>query len=74
VKATSREISMSDSKKPTTLNDVINQGRETKVYDRLNVEERLKYLIIYVQESKKLHRHNHEEIISRTDKEFSAKH
>ena len=52
---------MSDSKKPTTLSDVINQ-------------ERLKYLIIYVQESKKLHRHNHEEIISRTDKEFSAKH
>ena len=56
---------MSDSKK---------QGRGTNVYDRLNVEERLKYLIIYVQESKKLHRHNHEEIISRTDKEFSAKH
>jgi hypothetical protein len=34
---------MSDNKKHTTLNDVINQGRETKVYDRLNVEERLKY-------------------------------
>ena len=65
---------MSDNKKHTTLNDVINQGRETKVYDRLNVEERLKYLIIYVQESKKLHPHNHEEIINRTDKEFSSKH
>mgnify|MGYP003664289603 FL=1 len=66
---------MSDnSKKPTTLNDVINQGRETKVYDRLNVEERLRYLMIYVQESKKLHPHNHKEIILRTDKEFSIKH
>ena len=65
---------MSDSKKPTTLNDVIIQWRCTKVYDRLNVEERLKYLIIYVQESKKLHPHNLEEIINRTDNEFSAKH
>ena len=38
------------------------------------VIENLKYLTIYVQESKKLHPHNHEEIINRTDKEFSSKH
>jgi len=63
-----------DNKKPTTLNDVINQGRETSVYNQLNVEERLRYLMIYVQESKKLHPHNHQAIIESTDEKFLTKH
>jgi len=65
---------MSDSKKPTTLNDIIHPKRDSALYDTLNTEDRFRYLVIYVQESKKLHPHNHEEIIDRTDKEFSAKH
>ena len=65
---------MSDSKKPTTLNDIIHPKRDSALYDTLNTEDRFRYLVIYVQESKKLHPHNHEEIINRTDKEFSSKH
>jgi|TARA_R100001460_G_C3456708_1_gene165426 hypothetical protein len=65
---------MSEDKKPTTLNDIIKPKRDSALYNSLNTEDRFRYLIIYVQESKKLHPHNHKEIIDRTDKEFSSKH
>ena len=63
-----------DNKKPTTLNDIINPKKDSAVYNSLNTDDRFRYLMIYVQESKKLHPHNHEEIIERTDKKFSSKH
>ena len=63
-----------DNKKPTTLNDIINPKKDSAVYNSLNTEDMFRYLMIYVQESKKLHPHNHEEIIERTDKKFSSKH
>ena len=65
---------MCDSKKPTTLNDIINPKRGSSVFNSLNTEDRFRYLVIYVQESKKLHPHNHEEIIDRTNKKFSSTH
>ena len=63
-----------ESKKPTTLNDIINPNRNSSVYDSLNTEDRLRYLIIYVRESKRLFSSNHEELIERTDKEFLSEH
>ena len=65
---------MCDSKKPTTLNEIINPKRDSSVFNSLNTEDRFRYLVIYVQESKKLHPHNHEEIIDRTNKKFSSTH
>tara|TARA_R100000935_G_scaffold41035_1_gene62568 strand:- start:578 stop:787 length:210 start_codon:yes stop_codon:yes gene_type:complete len=62
---------MNDNKIPTTLNDVINKGREPSVYNTLNVEERLKYLTIYVQQNKRTNHNQHKAIIEMTDKEFS---
>ena len=63
-----------ESKKPTTLKDIINPNCNSSVYDSLNTEDRLRYLTIYVRESKKLFRSNHEELIERTDKEFLSEH
>ena len=62
------------SKKPETLNDIINPKHDSSVYNSLNTEDRFRYLIIYVRESKRLFSSNHEELIERTDKEFLSEH
>ena len=64
---------MNDNKIPTTLNDVINKGREPSVYNTLNVEERLKYLTIYVQQNKRTNHSQHTAIIEMTDEEFKRR-
>ena len=63
-----------ESKKPTTLSDIINPKRDSSVYDSLNTEERLKYLTIYVQQNKNLNHTQHQAVIEMTDKEFLCEH
>ena len=63
-----------ESKKPTTLNDIINPKRNSSVYDSLNTEERLKYLTIYVRQNEQLSPPQHEAVIEMTDKEFLSEH
>ena len=63
-----------ESKKPTTLSDIINPKRDSSVYDSLNTEERLKYLTIYVRQNKQLSPNQHQAVIETTDKEFLCEH
>tara|TARA_R100000734_G_C3222868_1_gene33717 strand:+ start:176 stop:376 length:201 start_codon:yes stop_codon:yes gene_type:complete len=63
-----------DSRKPKTLNDIINPKQDSAVYNSLNTEDRFRYLMMYVQENKNLNVHHHIEVIERVDKKFSSTH
>jgi hypothetical protein len=61
---------MNDNKKPTTINDIIQQGRQSNTYNELSPSDRIKYLTIYVNKNKELNRSQHEAVLGMTDKEF----
>tara|TARA_R100001129_G_scaffold163565_1_gene129223 strand:- start:459 stop:674 length:216 start_codon:yes stop_codon:yes gene_type:complete len=61
---------MSKNKKPTTIRDIIQQGRQSNTYDELSPSDRIKYLTIYVNKNKDLNKSQHEAVLGMTDEEF----
>ena len=61
---------MSKDKKPTTISDIIHQGRQSNTYDELSPSHRIKYLTIYVNKNKELNNSQHEAVLGMTDEEF----
>ena len=61
---------MSKNKKPTTIRDIIQQGRQSNTYDELSPSDRIKYLAIYVNKNKDLNKSQHEAVLGMTDEEF----
>jgi len=61
---------MSNNKKLTTINDIIQQGRQSSTYDELSPSDRIKYLTIYVNKNKELNNSQHEAVLGMTDEEF----
>tara|TARA_R100000963_G_C4614887_1_gene84121 strand:+ start:532 stop:741 length:210 start_codon:yes stop_codon:yes gene_type:complete len=56
------------SKKPTTLNDIINP--KARLFDALNLEDKFIYMMLYMEENKKINSHQAEAIEKFTDKAF----
>ena len=61
---------MRENKKPTTIRDIIQQGRQSNTYDELSPSDRIKYLTIYVNKNKDLNKSQHEAVLGMTDEEF----
>ena len=61
---------MSKNKKPETISDIIQRGRQSNTYSGLCTSDRLKYLTIYVNKNKELNNSQHEAVLGMTDEEF----
>ncbi|QDP55841.1 MAG: hypothetical protein Tp1100SUR639781_54 [Prokaryotic dsDNA virus sp.] len=64
---------MSEEKKPTTISDIIERGRNSNTYDSLHPKDRITYLTIYVDKNKQLNLNQHEAVLGMTDEEFFKK-
>ncbi len=53
-------------KKPETLNDVIHPD----LYSSLCPEDKFRFLMLYVQQNKRLNIHQHEGVLKMTEEEF----
>mgnify|MGYP003144295423 CR=1 FL=1 len=61
---------MSKNKRPETISDIIQRGRQSNTYSGLCTSDRLKYLTIYVNKNKELNNSQHEAVLGMTDEEF----